>query len=108
MIGSHFRETLDSFLRPSGLKFSDIDRPCSHPGGVKVISAIENVMELPEGTLDVERDVLRSYGNMSSPTVLFVLDRLMQRKVSGRILLTALGPGFSAAFQEIIIGGTEP
>jgi alkylresorcinol/alkylpyrone synthase len=44
------------------------------PGGVKVIDAIESALELPVGTLDLERDVLNDCGNMSAPTVLFVLD----------------------------------
>ncbi len=102
-ITSHYRNAFNEFLHNANLSFSEIDRPCSHPGGIKVISALEHVMELPEGTLDTEREVLSEYGNMSSPTVLFVLKKLLQKKIDGRILLTALGPGFSAAFQELTI-----
>ena len=54
-----------------------IDRFCCHPGGVKVIDAIETALELPQGELNLEREVLRDYGNMSAPTVLFVLERLI-------------------------------
>ena len=50
---------------------------------------------LPAGTLDAERAVLRAAGNMSAPTVLFVLERVLARRPSGRLLLTALGPGFT-------------
>ena len=62
-----------------------------------MIDAIETALELPVGTLDLERDVLRDCGNMSAPTVLFVLDRLMQRGLPERVLMTAFGPGFTCA-----------
>ncbi len=55
-------------------------------------------MELPVGTLDLERDVLRDCGNMSAPTVLFVLERLIATRPAGtRVLMTAFGPGFTCA-----------
>jgi alkylresorcinol/alkylpyrone synthase len=62
-----------------------------------VIDAIESAMQLPVGTLDLEREVLNDCGNMSAPTVLFVLDRLIQRGLPGRTMLTAFGPGFTCA-----------
>ena len=62
-----------------------------------MIDAIEASLELPVGTLDLERDVLNDCGNMSAPTVLFVLDRLIQRGLPGRTMLTAFGPGFTCA-----------
>lgn len=74
-----------------------IGRLCCHPGGAKVVEAIESAMELAPGTLDLERDVLRDHGNMSAPTVLFVLERLMARGLPERTLLTAFGPGFTCA-----------
>ncbi|HUE78989.1 MAG TPA: type III polyketide synthase [Sphingomicrobium sp.] len=74
-----------------------IDRFCCHPGGVKVIAAIETALELPQGELNLEREVLRDYGNMSAPTVLFVLDRLIARGLPKRVLMTAFGPGFTCA-----------
>ena len=57
----------------------EIDRMCCHPGGVKVIDAIESALELNQGELNLEREVLRDYGNMSAPTVMFVLERLLER-----------------------------
>ena len=47
--------------------------------------------------LDLERDVLNDYGNMSAPTVLFVLDRLIARGLPSQVLMTAFGPGFTCA-----------
>jgi alkylresorcinol/alkylpyrone synthase len=69
-----------------------------HPGGAKVLDAIEVALELQKGTLRDEREVLRGYGNMSAPTVLFVLERAIRRSLRGSALLSALGPGFSANF----------
>lgn len=69
-----------------------------HPGGAKVLAAVEAALELQTGTLADERGVLRDFGNMSAPTVLFVLERALARGFSGSAVLSALGPGFTASF----------
>ena len=80
------------------LALDDIDRFVCHPGGAKVIAALERALSLDQGTLDHERDVLADYGNMSAPTVLFVLERALRAGPAARAsLLTALGPGFTAS-----------
>ncbi len=84
---------LDAFLARHRLGMAEFDAIAAHPGGAKVIDALEDVFERP---LPEARTVLRDFGNMSAPTVLFVLDRL--KPWSGRTLMTALGPGFTAAF----------
>ena len=68
------------------------------PGGAKVLDALEDAFELQRGDLVESREVLRDYGNMSAATVMFVLERMDWRAKNQRILMTALGPGFSAAF----------
>ncbi len=88
---------VDDMLANMGRSRGDIDRLCCHPGGVKVIDAIEAAMDLPVGTLDLERDVLNDCGNMSAPTVLFVLERLIERGLPETVLMTAFGPGFTCA-----------
>jgi alkylresorcinol/alkylpyrone synthase len=88
---------IDSILADIGLARSDIDRLCSHPGGAKVITAIEQALSLETGTLDLEREVLHDHGNMSAPTVLFVAERLVERGLPERTLMTAFGPGFTCA-----------
>jgi alkylresorcinol/alkylpyrone synthase len=75
----------------------DIARLCCHPGGVKVLAAIETALELPQGELNLEREVLREFGNMSAPTVLFVLERLLARGLPEKVLMTAFGPGFTCS-----------
>jgi alkylresorcinol/alkylpyrone synthase len=76
----------------------EIARFVCHPGGTKVVQALERALQLQGGVLDVERQVLADCGNMSSPTVLFVLDRVLRRPAPPRrAVITAMGPGFSAA-----------
>lgn len=86
---------VDCMLDRLERKRSEIDRFICHPGGQKVIEAIEESLELPPETLDHERDVLADFGNMSAPTALFVLDRMITTGLPPTSLLIALGPGFT-------------
>lgn len=79
-------------------KADQIDRFVCHPGGVKVVDAIEDALHLQAGSLCAERVVLRDFGNMSAPTVLFVLKQVLEDGPSGQMMLAALGPGFTCAF----------
>ena len=96
-IEENLAPAVDEMLRSLKLQREDIDRFCCHPGGVKVIDAIETALELPQGELNLEREVLHDHGNMSAPTVLFVLERLIKRGLPKRMMLTAFGPGFTCA-----------
>jgi alkylresorcinol/alkylpyrone synthase len=84
-------------LARMNLGLEDIERFVCHPGGTKVVRALESALSLNQGSLDHERQVLADYGNMSGPTVLFVLERVLADKVPFRSLLTSLGPGFTAS-----------
>ena len=96
-VEAELADAVDGILDRMGRSRAEIDRFCCHPGGVKVIDAIESALELEVGTLDIEREVLEHCGNMSAPTVLFVLDRLIARGLAGKTMLTAFGPGFTCA-----------
>ena len=87
------------FLKSQGL--NGMTRFICHPGGAKVTTALEAALELQTGTLRDEREVLRNYGNMSAPTVMFVLERALRRGFAGRAVMSALGPGFTASFLAI-------
>ena len=89
---------VDAFLAKQGLARPDLDGVICHPGGAKVLSALERAFEIPPGGLAEARAVLRDYGNMSAATLFFVLERELRRGLAGRQLLTALGPGFTAGF----------
>lgn len=88
---------LGGIVERMGRSMSDVGRFICHPGGQKVIAALEESLELQAGTLDHEREVLAECGNMSAPTVLFVLDRVMREGLPPRALVSALGPGFTAS-----------
>ena len=101
----HFREAMEAGFKAGLLKEADVARLICHPGGAKVVDAIERSMNLDEGTLGHERDVLRDFGNMSAPTALFVLDRVMHDKPEGQMMLAALGPGFTVSTLPILFEG---
>jgi len=82
----------------AALAMAEHARLICHPGGSKVLAAVESALALAPGTLADERAVLRGYGNMSAPTVMFVLERALQRGWSGSAMTSALGPGFTASF----------
>ncbi|KAA1178343.1 type III polyketide synthase [Rhizobium tropici] len=94
---THLRGAVAGILERSGLLISDVDRFICHPGGAKVLTALESVLGLKDGALDIEREVIGDYGNMSSPTVLFVLERMIAAGLPSRSALLAMGPGFSAS-----------
>lgn len=104
IIADHYPAALDGFLSRHGLTRAEVDRPCCHPGGAKVMDELEIVFGYPKFGLDAERRVLASYGNMSAPTVLFVLEDLLRTGAQGDMLMSSLGPGFTAAFQMVTVG----
>jgi alkylresorcinol/alkylpyrone synthase len=96
-VNEHMGTAVSEILARMALTPDDVSRFVCHPGGSKVISALERSLSLDQGTLDHERDVIADYGNMSAPTVLFVLERARRSGLPPRALLTALGPGFTAS-----------
>jgi alkylresorcinol/alkylpyrone synthase len=98
LVTRHMGDVLGAFLDDAGYAMADIDHIVPHPGGAKVLSALEQALELPEDALRHAHGVLRDYGNMSAATVFFVLERCLAEGATGRLLLSALGPGFTAGF----------
>jgi alkylresorcinol/alkylpyrone synthase len=96
-IDAELAEAVDGMCGELGTSREEIDRFCCHPGGVKVIDAIESALRLNQGELNLEREVLRDHGNMSAPTVLFVLQRLLAQGLPDKVMMTAFGPGFTCA-----------
>ena len=100
------RGVTDEFLASVGLELADVDDFVCHPGGSKVLEALEDAFSLPRGGLAASREILRDYGNMSAATVLFILKRVLmtpaavkrQRGGVRRYLMTGLGPGFSIGY----------
>ncbi len=98
LVATKMDDALGEFLKRNDVPLSAITRFACHPGGAKVLDALEDVFRLARGALVESRDILRRYGNMSAVTALFVLAEMDWRGKDERILLSALGPGFSAAF----------
>ncbi|MFP6697089.1 MAG: type III polyketide synthase [Alphaproteobacteria bacterium] len=97
-VTAEFASATDGALRAANLNHAQIDRYVCHPGGAKVIDAIEGALHLEQGSLDAERDTLRAAGNMSAPTVLFVMKSVLEVGTTGQMMACALGPGFTASF----------
>jgi len=94
---AHLRPAMEAALGRMGLGLAEVDRFVCHPGGAKVIEAFEKSLDLGQGALTWEREVLSDHGNMSAPTAIFVLERALAAKARGQLVLTALGPGFTAS-----------
>jgi alkylresorcinol/alkylpyrone synthase len=93
---ANLRRAMEGMLGRMGLGIKAVDRFVCHPGGAKVIEAIELSLGLGQGALDKEREVLADHGNMSAPTALFVLERVLRDPPAPRLVMSALGPGFTA------------
>ena len=97
LVREDLRPVLVRFLARHSLALADIDEFVCHPGGAKVVDALEDCLELDRGALVHAHETLRAHGNMSAATVLFVLRAAMDQRAGGRRLMTTLGPGFTAA-----------
>ena len=102
-IASHFPDIIHPFLKKNHLKINDIEHLIFHPGGKKIVQTVEDLFSDLGKNIDDTKEVLRLYGNMSSATVLYVLERIMDNKPKKgeKGLLLSFGPGFSA--QRILI-----
>jgi alkylresorcinol/alkylpyrone synthase len=102
-IASHFPDIIHPFLKKQGRTIEDIDHLIFHPGGRKIVETVEELFGSLGKNIDDTKEVLTLYGNMSSATVLYVLERFMDRKINaGELgLMLSFGPGFSA--QRILI-----
>jgi alkylresorcinol/alkylpyrone synthase len=96
------RAASDGFLSRHAISATDIEHYSFHPGGTKVLSALETVFNMDEDTLRDERKVLAGFGNMSAPTVLFVLQEAFKRQSKGRRFVGSLGPGFTSSFLTLL------
>lgn len=101
LVRSHLRDDVDAFLSDHGLTRADIGWWVAHPGGPKVLEAMQEALELPQDALQVTWDSLAAIGNLSSASVLHVLDDTLRERPpapGSHGLLLAMGPGFCAEF----------
>jgi len=102
-IASHFPDIIHPFLSKNNLKMEDINYLIFHPGGKKIVNTVEDLFSSLGKNINDTKEVLRLYGNMSSATVLYVLERIMdsQPKKGEKGLMLSFCPGFSA--QRILL-----
>jgi predicted naringenin-chalcone synthase len=103
IIASHFPDIIHPFLEDNNLSINDIDHLIFHPGGKKIVQTVEDLFGDLGKNIDDTKEVLRLYGNMSSATVLYVLERTMDNQPAKgeKGLMLSFGPGFSA--QRILL-----
>lgn len=97
-IEQHFSNILHPFLKRNELTIKDIEYLIFHPGGKKIINLVEGLFSELGKNINDTKEVLRLYGNMSSATVLYVLDRIMdnQPQTGEKGVMLSFGPGFTA------------
>lgn len=102
-IADHFDAIIHPFLEKNNLNVTDIDHMIFHPGGKKIITTVEALFSGLGKNIDDTKEVLKQYGNMSSATVLYVLERIIDNnpKSGEKGLMLSFGPGFSA--QRILL-----
>jgi predicted naringenin-chalcone synthase len=96
LIGRHLRPWLEGWLAEQGTPLKEIGSWAIHPGGPRILSAIEKALGLSRDATTVSREVLSHFGNMSSPTVLFLLDRLRDQRARRPCVALGFGPGLVA------------
>lgn len=107
LVKQKMRQSVEQALRRHQLSLDQVDRFLPHPGGAKVIAAYRETFDLPAAATRDAEEVLATYGNMSSATVLYVLEQSLARPWgNGEYgLVTALGPGFSSEVVILQAGG---
>ncbi|WP_350285764.1 type III polyketide synthase [uncultured Croceitalea sp.] len=103
VIASHFPKIVHPFLEKYGSHIEKVDHLVFHPGGRKIVQTVEDLFGALGKNIDETRGVLKAYGNMSSCTVLYVLERFMDKSIEKgeQGLILSFGPGFSA--QRVLI-----
>ena len=96
LIREHLRPWLEQWLSENGVSFGDVGSWGIHPGGPRILRAVEEGLGIDPQATAISREVLAECGNMSSPTVLFILDRLRRADAPRPCVLLGFGPGLAA------------
>ena len=96
LIARNLPAWLRGWLGQHGLSIGDVPTWCVHPGGPRILSAVVEGLGLDSSAVQVSRDILAEYGNMSSATILFILERLMRQQAPRPCVALAFGPGLTA------------
>jgi predicted naringenin-chalcone synthase len=95
-VGAALLPWLRDWLNDQGIELEAVTSWAVHPGGPRILSTCCEALSLDPNQLLESRGVLQDHGNMSSATILFILERLRRRSTAGPCLALAFGPGLSA------------
>ena len=95
IISKNLKLWIENFLDKQRLKIEDIAGWAVHPGGTRILDAVQESLQLQDDALESSRDVLEQHGNMSSPTIIFVLEKIKAKIGVGPTVLLAFGPGLT-------------
>ena len=96
LIAAHLRPWLESWLAKYGVTLGSVGSWAVHPGGPRILDAVAEALDLTSKDTAVAREVFAEYGNMSSPTVLFILDRMRKLGSPRPCVALGFGPGLMA------------
>ncbi len=95
LIENTLPDLVEQWLKMRGLSISDIGCYAVHPGGPRILDAVAKCLDLAPEALDTSREILAQCGNMSSPTVLFIIEKLLEQNRNYPCLALAFGPGLT-------------
>jgi len=96
VLQSHLRGWIEPWLESHGIAMAHVGSWAVHPGGPRILGTVAECLDLPQGALDASRSILAEHGNMSSPTVLFILNALRKRRAAPPTVVLGFGPGLVA------------
>lgn len=97
VIAEHFEHAISKLLERNSITLEQLDHFVIHPGGIKILDQIQSILDKHGGSVERSREIMRSLGNMSSATVIFILESLLNDNPDpGSALLMSFGPGFGA------------
>ena len=100
---THLKSCVETAVAKCGYSLKDVKHWAIHPGGPSILSAVASALDLSDADLAASRSVLENHGNMSSPTIAFILQKLFMQNASGPVVALAFGPGITceiAIFQR--------
>jgi prepilin-type processing-associated H-X9-DG protein len=116
-LATHLRPAVSTFLRAAatsrlasspmragGMVLDEVDHWLVHPGGPQILDAVESSLGLKAGALALSRETLRQFGNMSSPTIFFILKSFIESRQTGRVAALAFGPGLTIEMALLEVG----
>jgi predicted naringenin-chalcone synthase len=95
LIEQHVGPWMESFLAKEGLAIEDVKSWAIHPGGPRILDACLTALSLPNEQVAASREILAEYGNMSSATILFLLERIQEEAQAGPVVALGFGPGLT-------------